>query len=202
MNLLEFMPENLMTLTTCNYCLGIFLKQSKAKDKFKTEPIDITPYQEALDDEYQKIQDWGLEDYADKIKNGTIQSVFGNVDMDKRTIITWSDELKQTYADALASWDYDPEVGSIDTVFGGSSRFGEELNQADEAYICDFPENAQREEGVVVTIDDLKNKLTKGTLISEDEAGAKFLASRGPAVYLFMSSKDIYKLKNIVKSFQ
>ena len=48
--------------------------------------------------------------------------------MDKRTIITWSDELKQTYADALASWDYDPEVGSIDTVFGGSSRFGEELN--------------------------------------------------------------------------
>ena len=34
MNLLEFMPENLMTLTACNYCLGIFLKQSKAKDKF------------------------------------------------------------------------------------------------------------------------------------------------------------------------
>ena len=97
-------------------------------DKFKSEPIDITPYQEALDDEYQKIQDWGLEDYADKIKNGTIQSVFGNVDMDKRTIITWSDELKQTYADALSSWDYDPEVGSIDTVFGGSNRFGEELN--------------------------------------------------------------------------
>ena len=101
---------------------------TKTKDKFKSEPIDITPYQEALDDEYQKIKDWGLEDYADKIKNDTIQSVFGNVDMDKRTIITWSDELKQTYADALASWDYDPEVGSIDTVFGGSSRFGEELN--------------------------------------------------------------------------
>lgn len=99
-----------------------------AKDKFKSKPIDITPYQEALDDEYQKIQDWGLEDYANKIKNGTIQSVFGNIDMDKRTIITWSDELKQTYANALASWDYDPEVGSIDTVFGGSSRFGEELN--------------------------------------------------------------------------
>lgn len=48
--------------------------------------------------------------------------------MDKRTIIHWSDELKQTYADALASWDYDPEVGSIDTVFGGSQRFGEDLN--------------------------------------------------------------------------
>lgn len=81
-----------------------------------------------LQDEYQKISDWGLDDYANQIKNSTIQSTFGNVDMDKRTIIHWSDELKQTYADALASWDYDPEVGSIDTVFGGSQRFGEELN--------------------------------------------------------------------------
>ena len=48
--------------------------------------------------------------------------------MDKRTIIEWSDELKETYADALASWNYDPEVGGIDTVFGGSERFGEDLN--------------------------------------------------------------------------
>ena len=84
--------------------------------------------QENLENEYRKISDWGLDDYADQIKNGTIQSKFGNVDMDKRTIIHWSDELKQTYADALASWDYDPEVGSIDTVFGGSQRFGEDLN--------------------------------------------------------------------------
>ena len=81
-------------------------------------------------------------------------------------------------------------------------RFGEELNQADESYICNFPENAQREEGVTVTIEDLQKRITNGTLISEDEQGAKFLAERGPAVYLFMSSKDIYKLKNIVKSFQ
>ena len=81
-----------------------------------------------LADEYDKISDWGLDDYADKIEDGSIQSKFGNVDMDKRTIIHWSDELKKTYADALASWDYDPEIGSIDTVFGGSERFGEELN--------------------------------------------------------------------------
>lgn len=81
-----------------------------------------------LADEYDKISDWGLDDYADKIEDGSIQSKFGNVNMDKRTIIHWSDELKKTYADALASWDYDPEIGSIDTVFGGSERFGEDLN--------------------------------------------------------------------------
>lgn len=89
---------------------------------------NLTDAKENLQNEYDKISDWGLDDYADQIKNNTIQTKFGNVDMDKRTIIHWSDELKQTYADALASWDYDPEVGSIDTVFGGSERFGEELN--------------------------------------------------------------------------
>jgi len=83
---------------------------------------------DGLDDEYNKISDWGLDEYTDKIKNGSIQSKFGNVDMDKRTIIHWSDELKKTYVDALASWDYDPEIGSIDTVFGGSERFGEDLD--------------------------------------------------------------------------
>ena len=89
---------------------------------------ELQDAQQNLEDEYAKIQDWGLGIYADKIKDGTIQSKFGNVDMDKRTIITWSDELKKTYAEELKSWDYDPEIGSIDTVFGGSERFGEELN--------------------------------------------------------------------------
>ena len=89
---------------------------------------NLTNAKENLQNEYDKISDWGLDDYADKIKNNTIQTKFGNVDMDKRTIIHWSDELKQTYADALASWDYDPEIGSIDTVFGGSERVGEDLN--------------------------------------------------------------------------
>lgn len=81
-----------------------------------------------LTDEYKKISDWHLDDYETQIKNGTVQTKFGNVDMDKRTILHWSDELKKTYADALKSWDYDPEVGSIDTVYGASDRFGGNLD--------------------------------------------------------------------------
>jgi hypothetical protein len=94
----------------------------------KEQAQQLEDAKQNLEDEYLKISDWGLDDYIDQIKNGTIQTKFGNVDMDKRTIIHWSNELKQTYADALASWDYDPEVGSIDTVFGGSERFGEDLD--------------------------------------------------------------------------
>lgn len=81
-------------------------------------------------------------------------------------------------------------------------RFAKELDQADETYLCHFPENAAKEPGIDITIQDLANKCEHATVISEDEEAAKLLASRGPAVYLFMSSKDIYKLKNIVKKFQ
>lgn len=100
--------------------------------------------QQNLQDEYDKITgennqpDFGLDDYADKIKNKTIQTKFGNVDMDKRTIIHWSNELKQTYADALASWNYDPEVGTIDTVYGMSSRFGEGSKGHEEGWEVAF----------------------------------------------------------------
>lgn len=80
-------------------------------------------------------------------------------------------------------------------------RFADELKQADEVYLCHFPENAVKEEGIHITIQDLADRCDHATVILEDEQAAKMLASRGPAVYLFMSSKDIYKLKNIVKSF-
>lgn len=100
---------------------------SSLKEKFNNG-LTLEDAMSNLEDEYQKITDWGLDDYADDIKNGTIQSKFGNVDMDKRTIIEWSEELKKTYKDELASWEYDPEIGSIDTVFGGNDRFGEDLN--------------------------------------------------------------------------
>jgi len=82
-----------------------------------------------VDRERQKLSDWGKEagkdylQFENDIDSGVLHK-FGNVDMDKRTIIEWSDELKKTYEKELASWDnYNPEVGTIDTVFGGSSTF-------------------------------------------------------------------------------
>lgn len=77
--------------------------------------------------EQKKIEDWGLSEYGDAFNGDSFsQKKFGNVDMDKRAILEWNEELKSTYKDALASWDYDPEIGNVDTVFGGSGRFGED----------------------------------------------------------------------------
>lgn len=81
-------------------------------------------------------------------------------------------------------------------------EFNDAFKKADEVYLCDFPECSVREEGITVTIDDLKNKVENAVIINEDEDAAKYLAYKGPAVYVFMSSKDIYKLKNLVKIFQ
>lgn len=106
-------------------------KEKLLKTNAKTLSDIENQYSEArqtIAAKHQKISELGLDDYADDIKSGAIQSQFGNVDMDKRAIIEWSDELKQTYSDALASWDYEPEIGSIDSVLGKSDRFGEELN--------------------------------------------------------------------------
>ena len=81
-------------------------------------------------------------------------------------------------------------------------EFAKALDQADDVFICEFPNNAKKENGVEVTIQDLCDLSKKAKVIKEDEEGAAILAKQSPAVYLFMSSKDIYKLKNIVKSFQ
>lgn len=80
-------------------------------------------------------------------------------------------------------------------------QFKDALAFADKTYICDFPANAISEAGINITIDDLVDSCNNAVLIQEDEGGAKILAQEGECVYLFMSSKDIYKFKNIVKEF-
>lgn len=116
---------------------GIKLKVEPDWSDFN-KPSNYNEELVGLAEEQAKIEDWGLTEFGnayDTSGNSFIQHQFGNVDMDKRVIVTWSDELKQTYKDALDSWKdenglgYNPEVGAIDTVFGGSGRFGEDFIQ-------------------------------------------------------------------------
>lgn len=81
-------------------------------------------------------------------------------------------------------------------------RFNDAFKEADETFICDFPSNAVKEEGIDLTIDDLINKIDNAKLLGEDQKGVETLASIDNAVYLFMSSKDIYKLKDQLKKYQ
>lgn len=104
--------------------------------------LDIPPIytskdaKDFLQEELDKASDWLSESLANgllteaektelsqKIANNTLGAIFGNVNMDDRYLIEWTDELKKKWAGALASWDYDPEVGMHDTVWGGSENF-------------------------------------------------------------------------------
>lgn len=79
-------------------------------------------------------------------------------------------------------------------------RFAQALNSADASAVLDFDANAKPEdETITVTIQDLLDRLNNGQLLAIDEESAKKLAALGPAVYLFMSSKNIYLLKDLLK---
>lgn len=79
--------------------------------------------------------------------------------------------------------------------------FADSLNTADQVVLCDFPKNAQREdESITVTIQDLLDLCPNSILLDIDEKSAEVLKEMAPAVYVFMSSKDIYLLKDKLAS--
>lgn len=92
----------------------------------------------------------------------------------------------------------------VSRVYYFADQFAKALSKADEVYLCDFSAIDDREEGVDLDIDiSYLQKLIPGScILEENEAGAKVLAQLEPAVYLFMSSKDIYGLSNLVKRYQ
>lgn len=79
--------------------------------------------------------------------------------------------------------------------------FADALSQADEVILCPFPDNAKKEEGIDIDIYDLAKLIPGCTVMIENRDNAEILAQKENTCYLFMSSKDIYKFKDIVKSF-
>lgn len=79
-----------------------------------------------------------------------------------------------------------------------AKEFAKSLSLADYAYFCHFPDNAVKEVGVDIDIYDIAGYLPRAKVIKEDEEGAQILAQHDDVVFLFMSSKDIYKLQEKV----
>lgn len=79
-----------------------------------------------------------------------------------------------------------------------AKEFADSLNLADEVYLCHFPENATKEAGIDIDITEIGQYIPRAHIIKEDMDAAKKLAQYHNTVYLFMSSKDIYKLEEKV----
>lgn len=111
----------------------------KSQNEYKSKKKEL---EDALQKEYQKIDDWGLSKYKDQIVNGTLPSKFGNIDMNNRTIINWTKETVEQYKDALQDIFMEDDDGTvrdyysqlvdavqngeeaIDSVLGGSLGIG------------------------------------------------------------------------------
>ena len=73
------------------------------------------------------------------------------------------------------------------------------LEKADKIYLCDFTSIDDKQDGTDIDITYLQKMIPDSHILSEDAAGAAELAKESPAVFLFMSSKDIYGLAELVK---
>lgn len=83
-----------------------------------------------------------------------------------------------------------------------ANEFAKAMDLADYPYFCPFPDNAVIEEGIDIDIYDIQRLLPRSKVIIEDESGANELIQYNNVVYLFMSSKDIYKFQNIVMNMK
>ena len=72
------------------------------------------------------------------------------------------------------------------------------MNLADYPFLVHFPENAKKEAGIDIDIHEIGQYLPRAIVIHEDEDAVKLLAEHDDVVFLFMSSKDIYKFEDML----
>lgn len=77
--------------------------------------------------------------------------------------------------------------------------FKNALLKADKAYVLDFPETAYKENPSYSIEMFLGKQADRIIYLTSDEYGARRLAQEKDAVYLFVSPKDIYKFKDLLK---
>lgn len=81
-----------------------------------------------------------------------------------------------------------------------AKEFASSLGQADEVCLCPLTSIDDYEEGIDMDVDDLQKMIPGSYLVDTDEESLDLLQSFGPAVYVFMSAKDIYHLKDALKT--
>lgn len=78
--------------------------------------------------------------------------------------------------------------------------FARALKGADAVYLCEFTSIDDKQDGTDIDITYLQKRVPGSVVVSEDEAGAAVLRKERPAVFLFMSSKDIYGLEHLLEA--
>ena len=83
-----------------------------------------------------------------------------------------------------------------------AKEFAEAMDLADYPFLVHFPENAKKEDGIDIDIHEISQYITRATVIHEDDEAVELLAKHEGVVFLFMSSKDIYKLEDMLIKYK
>ncbi|MCD7839723.1 MAG: UDP-N-acetylmuramate--alanine ligase, partial [Erysipelotrichaceae bacterium] len=83
-----------------------------------------------------------------------------------------------------------------------AKEFAQAMELADYPFLVHFPENAKKEPGIDIDIYEIAQYIPRAKVIHEDEEAVKLLADHDHVVYVFMSSKDIYKLEDMVIAYK
>lgn len=83
-----------------------------------------------------------------------------------------------------------------------AKEFAKSMDLSDYPFLVHFPENAKKEPGIDIDIHEIGQYIPRAKIIHEDEEAVKLLAAYDNVVYLFMSSKDIYKLEDMVIQYK
>ncbi|NLW14861.1 MAG: UDP-N-acetylmuramate--L-alanine ligase [Erysipelothrix sp.] len=87
----------------------------------------------------------------------------------------------------------------VGRVYYFAEEFKEALMLADEVGLCPFTSIDDYEEGIDIDITYLQDKIPGSFIVNERDEDIKMLADLKPAVYVFMSSKNIYDLEDKLK---
>lgn len=81
-------------------------------------------------------------------------------------------------------------------------EFAKAMDLSDEPFLVHFPENAKKEPGIDIDIHEIGQYIPRAKIIHEDDEAVKMLAKHDNCVFLFMSSKDIYKLEDMLIEYK
>ncbi len=79
-------------------------------------------------------------------------------------------------------------------------EFASALSIADKVFLCPFTSIDDQEEGIDIDITYLQDRIPNSEIIDNMDSDIDKLEQEGPAVFVFMSSKDIYDLKDALKT--
>ncbi len=80
-------------------------------------------------------------------------------------------------------------------------EFVDALSIADTVAICPFSSIDDAQDGIDIDATFLQTRIPGAFMVDEDQVSIEKLASFAPSIYVFMSDKDVYHLKDALKAY-